>query len=129
MKMTLILTALISTLLGLNLAFAQSGFNPRDPNLETLDGQYVDQYATPKDDPKTAEAYGDKYFKCSRLSRMPTMGGRNYFQHGPQQPPKVLVPAALHAKAQSKNQNRILLARAHVSSKGVVKYSEILICE
>jgi hypothetical protein len=75
MKMTLILTALISTLLGLNLAFAQSGFNPRDPNLETLDGQYVDQYATPKDDPKTAEAYGDKYSSAPACLECRRWGG------------------------------------------------------
>ncbi|MBX2996266.1 MAG: hypothetical protein KF681_15680 [Bdellovibrionaceae bacterium] len=40
-------------------------YNDRDPNLNTFDGQYIDQYATPKSNPEFAQIVREKPAKAA----------------------------------------------------------------
>jgi hypothetical protein len=59
-KLILLMMTLIGITVGVVGAQAQATYNDRDPNLNNFDGQYIDNYATPKANPEYAQIIKEK---------------------------------------------------------------------
>ncbi|MFN7727824.1 MAG: hypothetical protein ACK5P7_01570 [Bdellovibrio sp.] len=73
-KLTLLMMTVLGITLGVIGAQAQATYNDRDPNLDNFDGQYIDNYATPKSNPQYAQIIKEKPGKepeCLECRRSP----------------------------------------------------------